>query len=249
MVNLGDGVPHGWNEGLAQAPGIVAAAISDRDGFAIYISLAGAPAHELYRSSDSVRIGGVEGGGFVRGGLSTDGSLLCLEHAEHGDLIHPALRVIDPRTGATVGEQLDEGMSIVAKCWSPVAGDQRLAFDHEREGDERPALWNLGTDERRDLPIDLEGPVFVEDWWPDGSALLLANLHEGRDRLFRYVLESDDLQAISTDPGYIGKARMRTTGRVWYLHEQGHRQRLVLDDTGAEILASGGDLGDRKSVV
>jgi len=30
-----EGVPHGWSEGLAQAPGIVAAGISDRDGFAL----------------------------------------------------------------------------------------------------------------------------------------------------------------------------------------------------------------------
>ena len=34
-----DGVPHGWSEGLAQAPGIVAAGISDRGGFAIHVSL------------------------------------------------------------------------------------------------------------------------------------------------------------------------------------------------------------------
>jgi len=238
-----EGVPHGWNEGLAQAPGIVAAGISTRDGFAIYVSVAGAPAHELYRSSDSIRIGGVEGGGFVRGGLSNDGSLLCLEHAEHGDLIHPALRVIDPRTGSTVAELLDEGMSLIAKCWSPLPGHNLLAFEHERGGDDQPGLWDLSTGERRDLPIDLKGPVFVEDWWPDGSALLLANLHEGRDRLFRCVVESGDLQAISTDPGFIGRARIRPDGRVWYLHEQGHRQRLVLDDAGVELLASDGDLG------
>jgi len=236
-------VPHGWNEGLVQAPGIVAVGISNRDGFAIYVSVAGAPAHELYRSGDSVRIGGVDVGGFVRGGLSTDGTLLCLEHAEHGDLIHPALRVIDPRTGATVGEQLDQGMSLSAKCWSPIPGANLLAFEHERDGDQRPGLWDLSTGERRDLVVELEGPVFVEDWCPDGSALLLANLYEGRDRLFRYVLASGDLQAISTDPGFIWKARVRPDGSVWYLHEQGHRQRLALDEAGVDLLTSDGGLG------
>ena len=94
-----DGVPHGWSEGLAQAPGIVVAAISDRDGFAVYVSLDGGPAPEMLPLPESVRLGGVDDGGFLRGALSADGSLLCLEHAEHGDLIHPALRVIDPRTG------------------------------------------------------------------------------------------------------------------------------------------------------
>ncbi len=238
-----EGVPHGWNEGLAQAPGIVAAAISNRDGFAVYVSLDRAPAAKLASSAASLRIGSVEDGGFVRGGLSTDGTLLCLEHAEHGDLIHPALRVIDPRTGATVGEQLDEGMSLIAKCWSPVSGHQLLAFEHERDGSDQPGIWDLSTGERRDLPLDLKGPVFVQDWWPDGSALLLANLYEGRDSLFRYDLASGDLKAISTDPGYISKARVRPNGKVWYVHEQGHRQRLVLDDTGAKLLATPSGLG------
>ena len=238
-----DGLPHGWNEGLAQAPGIVALGISDRAGFAIYISLEGARAREVHRSAESVRIGGAEGGGFVRGGLSADGSLLCLEHAEHGDLIHPALRVLDPRTGATVGEQLDERMSLSAKCWSPVPGHQLLAFNHERDGDEQPGLWDLATGERRDLRIELEGPVYVEDWWRNGSALLLANLYEGRDRLFRYVLETGDLQAIPTEPGFIWKARVRPDGQVWFIHEQGHRQRLALDDAGVELLTPEGGLG------
>ena len=38
-----EGVPHGWENGLTQAPGIVAAAMSDRDGFAVYVALGGEP--------------------------------------------------------------------------------------------------------------------------------------------------------------------------------------------------------------
>jgi hypothetical protein len=75
--------------------------------------------------------------------------------------------VIDPRTGATVGEQRDDGMCLVARCWSPVPGDQRLAFDHERKGHHRPAIWDLSTGERCDLRLDLDGEVWVQDWWPD----------------------------------------------------------------------------------
>src|SRR5438128_6373359 len=33
-----EGVPVGWDEGLAQAPGIVAAGISDRGGFGVHVS-------------------------------------------------------------------------------------------------------------------------------------------------------------------------------------------------------------------
>jgi len=236
-----EGVPHGWSEGLAQAPGVVAVGLSDRDGFAVYVSIAGAPATEVYRASESMRLGSVEVGGFLLGALSADGELLCLEHAEHGDLIHAALRVVDPRTGETLGELVDEGMSLAAKCWSPVPGDRRLAFDHEREGDERPGIWDLASGERRDLPVDLEGAVLVLDWWPDGSAVLLQNQLEGRDRLYRCELESGALRAIDTEPGMIWKARVRPDGRVWFLHEQGHRQRLALDDAGVELVAPEGD--------
>ncbi|MGH3134681.1 MAG: S9 family peptidase [Gaiellaceae bacterium] len=234
-------VPIGWNEGLAQAPGIAVAGISDRDGFAVHVSLDGGPARELLRSGESLRIGSVDDGGFLRGGLSADGSLLCLEHAEHGDLIHPALRVVDPRSGSTVGDQVDERMSLTAKCWSPVAGDQRLAFDHEREGDERPGIWDLETGERHDLSVGLEGGVFVHDWWPDGSALLLLNRFEGRDRLYRYDLATGELRPLETEPGFIWKARVRPDGGVWFLHEQGHRRRLALDETGSEVLTLEGD--------
>jgi len=231
-----DDVPHGWNEGLAQAAGIVVAGISDQDGFGVHVSLDGGPAREIYRSPESVRLGGVDEGGFLRGGLSADGSLLCLEHAEHGDLIHPALRVIDPRTGATIGEQVDEGMFLAAKCWSPIAGDQRLAFEHEREGDERPAIWDLSTGERQDLTLDLPGAVSVKDWWPDGSALLLANRVEGRDRLLRYDLGSGEFEPVWSEPGIVWGARVRPDGQVWLLHERGDRRRLILDQSGAEVL-------------
>jgi pimeloyl-ACP methyl ester carboxylesterase len=231
-----EGVPHGWSEGLAQAPGIVAAGVSDRDGFAVYVSLDGGEARELCRSSESLRLGSVDEGGFLRGALSADGALLCLEHAEHGDLIHPALRVVDARTGETRGELLDDGMSLQAKCWSPVAGDQRLAFDHERAGETRPGLWNLESGERTDLAVDLEGEVSVHDWWPDATALLVVNLFEGRSRIFRYDLESGALTGVPSEPGFVWKTRVRPDGRVWFVGEQAHRQRLAFDDRGSELV-------------
>jgi len=234
-----DGVPHGWSEGLAQAPGIVVAAISDRDGFAVYVSLEDGTARMLHRAESSVRLGSIDSEGFLRGALSADGTLLCLEHSEHGDLIHPALRVLDPRTGATVADQLDEGMSLAARCWSPVPGDQRLACDHERGGDTRPAIWNLETGAFEPLGLELEGEVSAADWWPDGSALLLHSVHEGRSHLYRYDVATGELSLIPSEPGYTWKARVRPDGHVWFLHEQGARQRLVLDDTGAEILTLG----------
>jgi len=238
-----EGVADGWGGGLAQAPGVVAVGTNDRDGFAIYVSVEGGPAREIHRSSESVFLAGAGEGGFVRGALSADGSLLCLEHAEHGDLIHPALRVVDPRSGTTVGELRDEDMSLAGRCWSPVAGDSRLAFEHELDGDERPGIWDLSTGERTNLEPELEGAVFVADWWPDGSALLLLNRFEGRSRLYRYDLATGGLEPVPSEEGYVSGGRVRPDGRIWFAHEQGHRQRLPLDDTGAELLPQEGGLG------
>jgi dipeptidyl aminopeptidase/acylaminoacyl peptidase len=229
-------LPNGWSEGLAAAPGVVAVGVSDRSGFAVYVSVDGEPPKELYRSAEGIHVGTWDGRGFSLSGLSADGSLACLEHSEHGDLIHPALRVVDPRSGAVVGEQHDPGMALAARCWSPVPGRQLLAIEHERDGELRPALWELTTGERTDLDFAVTGEVTVEAWWPDGSALLLKRLHEGRHELLRYELESGEHQVIPSEPGTISEARVRPDGRIWFLHEQGGRQRVTRDDKGVEPL-------------
>jgi pimeloyl-ACP methyl ester carboxylesterase len=229
-------LPNGWNEGLAQASGVVAIGISDRNGFAVYVSLDGAPPRELHRSAEAIHVGTWDERGFSQSGLSADGSVLCLEHSLHGDLIHPALRVVDPRTGETVGAQIDSGMALSARCWSPLSGQQLLAIEHEREGEPRPAIWNLSSGERRDLRLGLTGEITVEAWWPDGSALLLKRLHKGRDELLRYELATGDHTVIPTEPGVVMDARVRPDGRIWFLHEQGGRQRLIRDDAGASPL-------------
>jgi dipeptidyl aminopeptidase/acylaminoacyl peptidase len=238
-----EGTPVGWTDGLAQAPGIVVAAVSDREGFAVHVAEDGGPARELYRSAESVQLGGANAGGFNRAGLSADGTLLCLQHAEHGDLIHTALRVIDPRTGRVARELFDEGMALAAGCWSPVVGDPRLAVTHEREGEERPAVWNLATGELTDVRLDTPGVVEAHDWWPDASALLLVQLHEGRHHLFRYRVADGELTAIPSPPGMTAAARVRPDGAVWFHHQRGDRRPLVLDDKGAEVLAAQGDAG------
>jgi pimeloyl-ACP methyl ester carboxylesterase len=236
-----DGVPHGWNEGLAQAPGVVAAAVSGRDGFTVYVATEGGPAREVYRHAEAVRLGGAEDGQSGRAGLSADGALLCLEHSEHGDLIHPALRVVSSRSGEVVGEQHDEGMALVPACWSPVPGDQRLAIVHEGEGEERPAVWDLSTGDRHDLSAGLQGAVRVADWWPDGSALLLDELREGRNWLFRYDLSTDRHSPIPAPEGTIFAARVRPDGSVWVLRSRGEAEWRILDSAGEEVLRPAGD--------
>jgi dipeptidyl aminopeptidase/acylaminoacyl peptidase len=234
-----EGVPQGWNEGFAVAPGIAVASISDRDGFAIYVSLDGGEAKELYRSTEFVAVGGDDG--FNRGGLSVDGALLCLSHSEHGDLMHPALRVVDPRTGEVVASQLDEGKSLTSAAWSPIAGDQRLAVIHERRGEDAPALWEPVAGTWRDVETGLEGPVDVFDWWPDASALLLRHEHEGRHRLYRYDLDGGGLTPIDHPDGQVSGGRVRPDGGVWLRHASGSSAPRIIDDAGRDVIVPDGE--------
>src|ERR671931_207515 len=91
---------------------------------------------------------------------------------------------------------------------TPVAGDQRLAIGHERRGERAPAIWDVTTGAVQELDTRLEGYVEATDWWPDASALLLVQLVEGRDRLYRYEIESGRLQPLATEPGSITGARV-----------------------------------------
>ena len=176
---------------------MLAVSISGHDGFAVHVSEdGGVTAKEVARSTDHIRVAG-RAGGYNRGGLSADGSLLCLQHAEFGDEMHEALRVIDPRTGGTVADLVDEGKQLASAAWSPIAGDRRLAVVHERGGIPQPAIWDPVTGEWTEIATGLEGEVSIADWWPDASALLLSQLHDGRYRLHRYEIATGALSGSS----------------------------------------------------
>jgi dipeptidyl aminopeptidase/acylaminoacyl peptidase len=236
-----NGLPVGWNEGFAQAPGIVAAGISNSDGFGIYVSIDGGPPRLLHHSMEAVRIASADAGMVAHGGLSADGALLCLEHSEHGDLLQAALRVVDPKTGDKIAEELDEGLALAAIAWSPIPGDQRLAIVHEREGERRPAIWEPVEGTRRDFHIDLDGVVDVAAWWPDGESLLLNHLHDGKHALFRYRIADGQLTRVTPADGAIETARVRPDGSVWYLQSRGDQGPMVLDQSGSEVLKPRGE--------
>jgi dipeptidyl aminopeptidase/acylaminoacyl peptidase len=231
----------GWSEGIAWVPGMLAVGISGAAGFAVFMSEdGGATVKEIARSTEHLRVAGSDGG-YNRGGLSADGMLLCLQHAEHGDEIREALRVIDPLTAATVAELVDEGLNLASSAWSPIPGDGRLAIVHERGGIPQPALWEPATGGWIEVATDLEGEVSVADWWPDASALLLSQLHDGRHRLYRYDLASGELAAIEHPQGQVEWAQVRPDGAVWYRHSTGGSAPRILDEAGREVLPLEGD--------
>jgi len=233
------GVPDGWATGVAMEGSVVAAGVATDDDYRVYVSRDGEPATLVYRHELPAGVGREWGQG--PGGLSADGTILCIKHCEHGDLLHPALRALDVASGEVIGDVADPGRRLEPAAWSPVPGDQRLAFASERGPFERPSLWNPRTGERLDLAAeDLPGAAFPVGWYPDGSALLVRHEHAGIDELCRLDLASGRSTPAAPARGEILDAAVRPDGRVWlHVSDSVHAPR-VLDDRGNEVLAAEG---------
>src|SRR5439155_8289715 len=134
------------------------------DGVHVRLVAPDAPPVTLYRHREHADVAG----------LSRDERLVALEHSEHGDSRHPALKVIDSR-GRVVADLWDgPGLGLAAGPWSPVAGDRRLVVIHERTGQDRPAIWAPEAGELAEPSLDLPGEGSAS-WYPDPRALLLVH--------------------------------------------------------------------------
>ncbi|MEO5964591.1 MAG: alpha/beta fold hydrolase [Candidatus Limnocylindrales bacterium] len=224
-----EGVPKGWTEGIAIGRRRTVIGVSNDDGFSVWASERGGVARQLHAHPQPVSlVGAAMSGTGESGALSADESVVVLAVMEDGDVMHPALRAIDAATGEVRGELRDPGLSLEGHGFSPIAGDLRMAIAHERSGEERPALWDVATGGVRDLVLDLRGPVQPVDWWPDGSALLLLQLLDGRHMVHRYDLATDTLATLPTEPGSITAAAVRPDGTVWYrVHNGKHPARIL----------------------
>ena len=78
---------------------------------------------------------------------------------------------------------------------------------------ERPWLWNLTSGGLEELPVGLPGAVFLEDWYPDGSAVLLRHSHEARDQLVRLELATATVTELTPLDGTISKHGSDPTAR------------------------------------
>lgn len=238
-VPLLQGVPVGWPAGLALGRHVVAATMSTEDGYRVWVSVDGAVAAAIHHHTELVDIPWNQWGGNNNGGLSADETLLAVQHGENGNYYFLELRVFDPRTGDVIGELFDgEGNCLTAQTWSPVPGDQRLAFRANRTGWDRPGIWNPVTGDRVDFDFPgMDGDFEVFDWWPDASALLVNLLLEGRDRLYRLDVHSGELEQVSHPEGTILGAQVRPDGEIWMRHEHSTSISHIINERGEEIVA------------
>ncbi|MFI5678385.1 S9 family peptidase [Streptomyces cellulosae] len=202
---------------------------TDEDGTTIHLSRPGEDPVEIYRHRESAGVGD----------LSHDGSLIAIEHTEHGDAMHSALRVLRPDGTSvadlddTKGGTLELGLEILG--FAPVEGDARLLIGHQRRGRWEPLVWDVSTGEETDLDLDLPGDVGAE-WYPDGTGLLISHSFEARSELFHYDLATRELVRVPTPPGTVSGATARPDGSVEYLWSSAAEPSTVRSTTGRAVL-------------
>jgi pimeloyl-ACP methyl ester carboxylesterase len=229
----------GWSQGIALAGPAIAVALTDDTTYRLYLSPAGDEPRLVRESTRPFGLG--REWETTSGGLSTDGSLICYRHSDVGDMLHFGLRVVDAATGQKLDDLVDPGLTLKVASWSPLSGDQRVALVHEKEGVERPAVWDPVQRVRRDYSLDLPGPVDVADWWPDASALLLVHDLDGRRQLYRLELDTGAVSLLHDPVGWVSGAAVRPDGEVWLREESADRPPVVRTTTGDVVLAPPGE--------
>lgn len=204
---------------------------TDKGGSTVHVVRPGGEPVEVYRHQQSAGVGA----------FSHDGSLIAIEHTEHGDAMHSAIRVI--RTdGTTVGELDDthggtQELGLAVMGFAPVDGDSRLLVGHQRHGRWEPMLWNPVTGEETPLTVGLPGDLDA-DWFPDGGALLIDHSYRARSELWRYELADGTLTRLDTPQGTVSGALPRPDGTVEFLWSSAAKPPVVRSTTGHVVLTA-----------
>lgn len=227
-VDAAPGVPAAYPAGLEIGSRVVVVGCSTDDGSSIHVVRDGGVS-VLYASEHDADLAG----------LSRDEDLVVLEHSEHGDSRHRALRVLTLDGGA-VWERWDgEGLGLHAVGFSPVRGDARLLAVHEREGRPLPFVVDphTGQEVHPDLSA-LDGDLDA-DWYADASALLVRAEARGRSTLHRVTLDGA-VEPLPTPSGTIGDATPRPDGAVEFSWSSAASPTVIRSTTGDVVLTAPG---------
>lgn len=193
------GVPAGYSAGLAIGRTLTVIGTSDDDGTTVHVVRPDSTS-VLYTSAHDAHVVDV----------SRDDRWVLLEHSEHGDSRHRALRVLDV-DGTAVADLWDgPGLGLDGVGFAPTGGVV-LAL-HEQSGRPLPLLWEPASGQVTRLKVGLEGDLSA-DWYADGSALLVVAEARGRSTLHRVGLDGS-VENLPTPAGSVTDATARPDGAV-----------------------------------
>ncbi|MBD0670389.1 S9 family peptidase [Streptomyces sp. CBMA156] len=223
---------------------VVVGRSTDEHGTTLHLRRPGsAEPVEIYRHEE---YGGI-------GDLSHDSTLLAIDHTEHGDAMHSAIRVVrltgdgGVETVAELDEVTgrDEPRGVACLGFAPVEGDTRLLVAHQRTGRWEPMVWDVATGAETALPLrdeqgrELPGDVSAQ-WRPGAAELLVEHEYEARSELFSYALSDGLLTRLDTPRGTVGGATARPDGTVEYLWSSAAEPSAVRSTAGTVVLRAPG---------
>lgn len=198
-------------------------------GYRIHLTRPGGPAQVIYEHTQPASVAA----------MSLNGSLIAINHSEHGDPDHPALRVLRP-DGTVVAELYDgPGKGITGARFAPVLGDTRLLVLHERRGRREPMIWDPITGDQREIWLRDPGDVTAE-WYGDGRAILLIRNDRGRTTLHSYDLAGGSMTRIDTPRGVIEAAAPRPDGSIEYSWSSAAHPPVIRSSKGHVVMNPAG---------
>jgi dipeptidyl aminopeptidase/acylaminoacyl peptidase len=169
--------------------------------------------------------------------MSADGTLVAFGSAHRSTGLEYCVLVVDAATGDERAELWDgEGTSVVAHLFAPGRDDHRLLASSNRSGQERAIVWDPDSGTRRDLPASAPpGDVVGLDWAPDGTEILLCQIHEAQHRLLIWEPDADIVRTLD-----------HPTGAVlgWW-----RQQASYFTPDGAEIVCRWEDFGQPRRLI
>jgi dipeptidyl aminopeptidase/acylaminoacyl peptidase len=216
-------VPAGYPAGLEIGRHLTVVGRADDDGTTIHV-VRPASTTTLYSSAEDASVAG----------LTRDERLVLIEHSEHGDSRHPALRVVDI-DGAVVADLWDgPGLGLHSVGFAP-GGTTVLAL-HEQQGRPLPLLWDPLSGEVTRLELAIDGDLTAE-WYPDAGALLVVAEKRGRSTLHRVALDGA-VTDLPTPPGSVTDATARPGGAVEYSWSSAAEPSFIRSVDGLVVLQS-----------
>ncbi len=220
-VEAAPGVHAGYPAGCELGRDVAVIGVSTDDGSTLYL-VRPDRTEILYASKDDADIAA----------LSHDDRLVLIEHSEHGDSRHRALRVLTT-DGAVVADLWDgAGLGLHGVEFS-LDGTKVLAL-HERAGRSEPLLWDLTTGAAEPVAVALEGDLSAE-FTVDGSALVVVAEARGRATLHQVAFDGT-AQTLVGGEGTVTDATARPDGTVEYSWSSAATPSVIRSTSGDVVL-------------